>query len=120
MGTPNKNNPGLTDASLSSDTRSQATVNATVAGAGLVTSTDSVSGMTCGHRVTGVTEEFGGLDGVANVEVTPVVGGASQVTVSGGEALDPEAVAAAIDEAGLLPVPETLGAAHRSICSSAA
>lgn len=56
--------------------------------------------MTCGHCVKSVTEELSRLDGAKNVEVTLVSGGVSQVTVSSVGVLDPDAVAAAIDEAG--------------------
>ena len=67
---------------------------------GLTTSTFEVSGMTCGHCVKSVTEELGQVDGAKNVEVALVSGGVSQVTVSSVGALDRDAVAAAIDEAG--------------------
>ena len=66
----------------------------------LTTSTLEVSGMTCGHCVKSVTEELGRVDGVKNVEVALVAGGVSRVLVSSAGALDPDAVAAAIDEAG--------------------
>ncbi|WP_276309402.1 heavy-metal-associated domain-containing protein [Cryobacterium aureum] len=69
--------------------------------------TYEVSGMTCGHCVFSVTEEVSRVDGVKNVDVQLIVGGASRVTVSSTDALDHEAVAAAIDEAGyaLMSVP---------------
>jgi copper chaperone CopZ len=67
---------------------------------GLTTSTFEVSGMTCGHCVKSVTEELSQVEGAQTVEVALVSGGVSQVTVSSVGALDPDAVAAAIDEAG--------------------
>lgn len=67
---------------------------------GLTTSTFEVAGMTCGHCVKSVTEELSQVEGAKNVEVALVSGGVSQVTVSSVGPLDPEAVAAAIDEAG--------------------
>ncbi|MBF4617271.1 heavy-metal-associated domain-containing protein [Clavibacter sp. VKM Ac-2873] len=59
-----------------------------------------VTGMTCAHCVASVTEEVGELPGVASVAVELVVGGASTVTVESDAPLDPEAVRAAVDEAG--------------------
>lgn len=66
----------------------------------LTTSTFEVSGMTCGHCVKSVTEELSQVEGAKSVEVALVSGGVSQVTVSSVGALDLDAVAAAIDEAG--------------------
>lgn len=60
----------------------------------------SVTGMTCGHCVSSVTEELSALDGVESVDVQLNVGGASTVTVSSASALDPAAIRAAVDEAG--------------------
>jgi copper chaperone CopZ len=60
----------------------------------------AVSGMTCGHCVSSVTEELGALDGVESVTVQLNVGGASVVTVASTADLDPAAVRAAVDEAG--------------------
>lgn len=59
-----------------------------------------VTGMTCEHCVRAVTEEVGGLDGVSAVTVNLVAGGTSQVTVTSAAPLAPEALAAALDEAG--------------------
>jgi len=59
-----------------------------------------VSGMTCGHCVSSVTEELSAIASVENVVVALNVGGASKVTVASTAALDPEAVQAAISEAG--------------------
>ena len=59
-----------------------------------------VSGMTCGHCVTAVTQEVTALDGVSAVEVDLVPGGDSRVAVSGTAPLAEEAVRAAVREAG--------------------
>jgi len=60
----------------------------------------SVTGMTCGHCVSSVTEELSALDGVQKVDVQLNAGGVSTVTVASASALDPAAVRAAVDEAG--------------------
>jgi copper chaperone CopZ len=59
-----------------------------------------VTGMTCEHCVRAVTAELNGLDGVAEVAIDLVPGGASAVTVVSDTVLDAEAVQAALDEAG--------------------
>lgn len=64
------------------------------------TATYSVSGMTCGHCVSAVTEEVSTIPGVNGVEVELVKGGLSGVTVTSDAPLDVEAVRAAVDEAG--------------------
>lgn len=67
-----------------------------------MTTTDTyrVAGMTCGHCVTAVNEELVALPGVTDVTIELVAGGTSTVTVQSEAPLDPEAVAAAVDEAG--------------------
>ena len=67
---------------------------------GVVETDIAVTGMTCGHCVSSITEELSALDGVQSVNVQLNVGGASTVTVASAAALDPEAVRAAVDEAG--------------------
>jgi copper chaperone CopZ len=59
-----------------------------------------VSGMTCGHCVSAVTEELSSIAGVSSVAVELVPGEVSVVTVTSEGELAVEAVAAAIDEAG--------------------
>ena len=59
------------------------------------TTTYEVQGMTCDHCVRAVTEEVGAVDGVESVDVS-LEQGAAVVT---GDA-DPEAVRAAVTEAG--------------------
>ena len=68
--------------------------------AGIVNAAYGVEGMTCSHCVSSVTEELGRLDGVKNINVELVAGGVSRVSVASDAALDPDQVAAAIDEAG--------------------
>jgi copper chaperone len=62
-----------------------------------VTSTYTVSGMTCGHCVSSVTEELTALDGVAGVEVDLPTGA---VIITSAAPLDGEAVRSAVSEAG--------------------
>lgn len=59
-----------------------------------------VSGMTCGHCVASVTEEVSALPGVQSVAVDLAPAGASAVTVTSVVALEPDALRAAITEAG--------------------
>lgn len=61
------------------------------------TTTYSVSGMTCGHCVSAVTEELSKLTGVTDVQVDLADGTA---TVTSDLPLDDDAVRAAVDEAG--------------------
>ena len=61
----------------------------------MAATTYDVKGMTCDHCVRAVTEEIGAVDGVASVDVNLAEGKAVVV----GDA-DPEAVRAAVDEAG--------------------
>lgn len=64
------------------------------------TTTIQVTGMTCGHCVSAVTEELTQLPGVTDVTIDLVAGGTSPVTVTSEQPLDDAAVAAAVDEAG--------------------
>jgi copper chaperone len=59
-----------------------------------------VTGMTCAHCSSAVTEELKELPGVTDVDVDLVAGGTSQVTVTSDNPVDEDAVAAALDEAG--------------------
>ena len=63
----------------------------------MTTTTYPVSGMTCGHCVSAVTEELSKLDGVTDVQVDLAAGTA---TVTSAQPLEDEAVRAAVDEAG--------------------
>ena len=62
----------------------------------------TVVGMTCGHCVASVTSEVSKLEGVTNVDVDVESG---SVTVESEQPVDPEAFAAAIDEAGFVVAP---------------
>ena len=59
-----------------------------------------VEGMTCGHCAKSVTEELTALEGVTDVRIDLVAGGASTVTVIAARPLSAEAVRAAVEEAG--------------------
>ena len=63
----------------------------------MTTSTYTVTGMTCGHCATSVTEEISELAGVEHVDVVVETGA---VTVTSAAPLDPAAVQAAVEEAG--------------------
>ncbi|RZS91572.1 copper chaperone CopZ [Motilibacter rhizosphaerae] len=64
------------------------------------TTTYDVTGMTCGHCVSAVTQELRKLPGVEDVQVQLVPGAVSSVAVTSSAPLDPAAVAEAVDEAG--------------------
>ena len=61
------------------------------------TATYTVTGMTCGHCVSAVTEEVSQVPGVTAVDVDLASGG---LTVSSTEPVDDDAVRAAVEEAG--------------------
>ena len=61
------------------------------------TSTYTVTGMTCGHCVSSVTEEVQEIPGVENVDVVLETGA---VTITSAEPIDGAAVRAAVEEAG--------------------
>ncbi|TYP90694.1 heavy-metal-associated domain-containing protein [Blastococcus xanthinilyticus] len=61
------------------------------------TASYTVTGMTCGHCVTSVTEEVTALPGVTGVEVDLATGG---LTVTSEQPVDESAVRAAVEEAG--------------------
>ncbi|ROP61423.1 heavy-metal-associated domain-containing protein [Curtobacterium sp. PhB115] len=64
-----------------------------------------VEGMTCDHCVMSVTEELTEVDGVSDVAVRLVPGGASEVTVTTEAAVEPSALHGAVSEAGYEVVP---------------
>ncbi|MEO8219409.1 MAG: cation transporter [Specibacter sp.] len=68
------------------------------------TTTINVSGMTCGHCVSSVTEELTELKGVESVSVDLNEGGISEVTITSTLTLDPAEIGEAIAEAGYLMV----------------
>jgi copper ion binding protein len=61
------------------------------------TETYTVSGMTCGHCVSSVTEEVSEVPGVTDVQVELATG---QVTVTSDQPVGKDQVRAAIEEAG--------------------
>ena len=61
------------------------------------TATYTVSGMTCGHCVSSVTEEVQGVPGVEDVRVELESGA---LTVTSSEPVDEAAVRTAVEEAG--------------------
>ena len=64
----------------------------------------NVSGMTCGHCVSAVSEELEALDGVENVDVDLNAGGISTVTVTSERELSRSEIGEAVAEAGYLVV----------------
>lgn len=66
----------------------------------MTSATYRVTGMTCEHCAKAVSAELRALDGVSEVTVDLVSGGASAVTVVSAAPLAREAVEAALDEAG--------------------
>lgn len=61
------------------------------------TSTFTVTGMTCGHCVSSVTEEVQEISGVESVDVVLETGA---VTITSAEPIDGAAVRTAVEEAG--------------------
>ena len=68
------------------------------------TTTVSVSGMTCGHCVSSVSEELESLAGVEAVVVDLIAGGVSTVTITSSQELSPSEIGEAVAEAGYLVV----------------
>jgi copper chaperone CopZ len=66
----------------------------------MTTQVFNVAGMTCSHCVASVTEELATIPGVGEVRIDLVPGEVSAVTVDSAEALDIDAVRAAVVEAG--------------------
>lgn len=64
------------------------------------TTTYVVTGMTCGHCVSAVTEELSALPGVTDVAIDFAAGGPSPVKVTSDAPLTDAQVAGALDEAG--------------------
>ncbi|MFI5624364.1 heavy-metal-associated domain-containing protein [Nocardioides sp. NPDC051685] len=63
----------------------------------MCSTTYTVSGMTCGHCVSSVTEEVTQIAGVSSVDVDLATG---RVTVTSENELDPAQVQRAVEEAG--------------------
>lgn len=68
----------------------------------MVTTNYTVSGMTCGHCVSAVTEEVAAIEGVTDVRVAL----AGDMVIESADKLPVEAVAAAVEEAGDYTVAE--------------
>ena len=64
----------------------------------------NVSGMTCGHCVSSVSEELEALNGVEDVSVDLNPGGLSTVTITSTNELSPSEIGEAVAEAGYLVV----------------
>ncbi|MFE4542814.1 heavy-metal-associated domain-containing protein [Arthrobacter sp. NPDC056727] len=64
----------------------------------------NVSGMTCGHCVSAVSEELEALAGVEEIEIDLNAGGISTVTITSTEKLSPSEIGEAVAEAGYLVV----------------
>lgn len=62
--------------------------------------TVNVSGMTCGHCVSSVTEELSEIPGVTSVDVNLHAGGTSPVSITSERELSPEEISSAVTEAG--------------------
>ena len=69
-------------------------------GLGAVVADYTVSGMTCGHCVSAVTEEVSAIPGVTDVTVDLKPGATSTVQVTSTAGVTGEQIAAALDEAG--------------------
>jgi copper chaperone CopZ len=69
-----------------------------------ISTTVNVSGMTCGHCVSAVSEELESLDGVEEIAVDLNAGGVSTVTITSTEELSPSEIGEAVAEAGYLVV----------------
>ncbi|WP_016908661.1 heavy-metal-associated domain-containing protein [Streptomyces xiaopingdaonensis] len=63
----------------------------------MTTTTFKVTGMSCGHCESAVSEELSGIEGVSEVRASAASG---EVTVVSEGPVDEEALAAAVDEAG--------------------
>lgn len=87
-------NAGCACCATSASTDAPATTSAAVAADVLVT------GMTCSHCVSSVTEELTAINGVENVTVDLNAGGTSRVTIHSAAPVDASAVKAAVEEAG--------------------
>jgi copper chaperone CopZ len=74
---------------------------------GVIQTNYAVSGMTCGHCVSSVTEELTGITGVHSVAVALDPQGISTVTVESARPLELSAVDAAVTEAGYTLVSPT-------------
>ncbi|MFF1829827.1 heavy-metal-associated domain-containing protein [Paenarthrobacter sp. NPDC058040] len=69
-----------------------------------ITTNVNVSGMTCGHCISSVSEELEALSGVEEVSVDLNPGGLSTVTITSTSELSPSEIGEAVAEAGYVVV----------------
>lgn len=101
MNTENRNDLGLTDTGAGCACCATASTSETAdAATAAVTSDVLVTGMTCSHCVSSVTEELSAIDGVEGVSVDLNAGGTSRVTIRSSAPIAAAAVEAAVEEAG--------------------
>ena len=101
MNTENRNDLGLRNAGAGCACCAIASTPETVGEVtAAVTSEVLVTGMTCSHCVSSVTEELSAIDGVEGVSVDLNAGGASRVTIRSSTPIPATAVEAAVAEAG--------------------
>lgn len=91
---------GLKDANAGCACCATSSVSETAAATSAVTGEVLVSGMTCSHCVSSVTEELFAIDGVQGVTVDLNAGGVSRVTIHSDRPIDEGSVKAAAEEAG--------------------
>ena len=97
----NRNDLGLKDAGARCACCATALTPETVdAATAAVTADVLVTGMTCSHCVSSVTEELSAIAGVEGVSVDLNAGGASRVTIRSSTPISAAAVEAAVEEAG--------------------
>lgn len=100
MNIENVNDLGLKDSGAGCACCATASTPATAAAAATVNSEVLVTGMTCSHCVSSVTEELSAIDGVEGVSVDLNADGASRVTIRSSAPIPAAAVEAAVEEAG--------------------
>ncbi len=103
MNIENVNDLGLKDSGAGCACCATASTPATAAAATTAATVNSevlVTGMTCSHCVSSVTEELSAIDGVEGVSVDLNADGASRVTIRSSAPIPAAAVEAAVEEAG--------------------
>ena len=101
MNTENRNDLGLKDTGAGCACCATASTPETAdAATAAVTADVLVTGMTCSHCVSSVTEELSAIDGVESVAVDLNAGGISRVTIHSATPIDTAAVQAAVEDAG--------------------
>lgn len=101
MNTENRNDLGLKDTGAGCACCATASTPETAdAATAAVTADVLVTGMTCSHCVSSVTEELTSIEGVESVAVDLNAGGTSKVTIHSATPIDTDSVKAAVEEAG--------------------